>query len=153
MNPTLETRNILDLLEIKYSNKEKFDTFYTNFRSCISSNLKKKGDRISHLDKQLTEDEIISPTFEDVIILWCLDRIDPSLPIQVKKTFTHQIENNLTLKDIQVEIFKILPLLIDSIVALKADKVNDETFYIDDIQVSVSLPVSKQFYQIKSLTQ
>ena len=36
------------------------------------------GTKIKFLGNfELLEDEILSPTFEEVILLWCLEKIDP----------------------------------------------------------------------------
>ena len=37
--------------------------------------------------KQLTEDETIGPTFESIIMMWAMEKLDPLLPAKVKKDF------------------------------------------------------------------
>ena len=71
--------------------------------------LKKKGDKLNSLTEELfQEDEIISSTFEEVIILWCLERIDPSLPNLVYNSFwVHLTEGGAMLKDLRSEIFEV----------------------------------------------
>ena len=97
-------KSIFEISETKYSNYENLKSFYTKFRTVISNHLKKKGD-----SELLFEDEIISPTFEEVIILWCLEKIDSSLPKQVKEAFSSQLNGLVTLKDIHHEIFDSIP--------------------------------------------
>lgn len=97
-------KTIFEICETKYSKYEDLKSFYTKFRTVISNHLKKKGD-----SELLFEDEIISPTFEEVIILWCLEKIDSSLPKQVKETFGNQLNGQVTLKDIHNEIFDSIP--------------------------------------------
>ena len=57
----------------------------------------------------MLEDEIISPTFEYIIILWCLEKIDPCLPSFIKDTFINQLQTNISLLDIHNEIFQVIP--------------------------------------------
>ena len=54
----------------------------------------------------------MSPTFEEVIILWCLEKIDNRLPNLVNLAFGHKLVDNLTLKDLQEEIFAKLPQIL-----------------------------------------
>ena len=70
--------NILALSEIHPTANEDFSAFYKKFRRSVCSNLKKMGTKIKFLGNfELLEDEILSPTFEEVILLWCLEKIDP----------------------------------------------------------------------------
>ena len=48
--------------------------------------------------------EQLSPSFENAIVLWALEKIDPRLPGKVKKNYGHQMTGDITLKDIQNEI-------------------------------------------------
>ena len=54
----------------------------------------------------LTEDEQLSPSFENAIVLWTLEKIDPRLPAKVKKNYGHQMTGNVTLRDIQPVVFE-----------------------------------------------
>ena len=86
--------SIFDICEVNLDKNEDLNGFYMNFRSTVCKNLKRKGDRLRE-DKAhvtLTQDEILSPTFEEVIVLWCLEKIDPSLPKLVKETFRNQLQ-------------------------------------------------------------
>ena len=98
-----------------YAKNEDINQFYGKFRSTIYSHLKRKGDKIIGENGELTllEDEIVSPTFEEVIILWCLEKIDPSLPNLVKETFINQLQGHSSLKAIQEEIFQVIPDFLD----------------------------------------
>ena len=73
--------SILDLTDIKYNTSEDHNEFYTKFRALICGHLKKRGDRIllsSVNDDELNteeeygellQDEVLSPTFEEVTLL------------------------------------------------------------------------------------
>ena len=98
--------NILDLSDIKYCSTEDITAFYVKVRSRICDHLRKKGDRIDFLDNlELIEDEILSPTFEEMILIWCLEKIDPKLPKKVNEKFGDQLVES-TLKGLQGDIFE-----------------------------------------------
>ena len=79
-------------------------------------------------------DEILSPTFEEIIVLWCLEKIDTRLPRQVKEAFGERVVGNVTLKDLQKEIFQYLPVLVE-----KNNKISkEEESFIPDIDFEVS---------------
>ena len=90
--------NILELFDFHYNSHESISSFYTRCRCLVASNLKKKGDKVG--DDFILEDEFISSTFEDLIILWCLEKVDPCLPKKVKETFGDEIINGQTVKNL-----------------------------------------------------
>ena len=52
----------------------------------LIDNLRKQGDRVRYKNNLLlTEDEKLSSSFENAIVLWALDKIDPRLLAKVKK--------------------------------------------------------------------
>ena len=63
----------------------------------------------------LTEDEKLSPSFENAIILWTLEKIDPRLPDKVKKNYGHQMTGNVTLKDIQPVVFENISAMLEEL--------------------------------------
>ena len=105
--------DIFDICDTKHTNSEDFSTFYHRFKATISKNLKKKGDKIDD-SEILMEDEIISPTFEDVIILWCLEKVDPSLPSLIKEKFSNVLKEQHVLKNIDNLIFQEVSSLYNS---------------------------------------
>lgn len=114
INKKRKLENIFDISETKYVTNEDILAFYIKFRSIVCSHLKRKGDKLfSSSQEILSEDEILSPTFEEVIILWCLEKINPSLPSIVKETFSNQLKGNTSLKEIHEEIFQVIPDFID----------------------------------------
>lgn len=115
--------HFLKVSELSYKSGTNHQTFYREFRSAICDNTKRKGHKIAYLnDKELKEDENISPTFEETIVLWCLEKIDPRLPMHVSKTFGHQMVGNTTLKDLQVQIFQRIPSMIDDLNDAEANR-------------------------------
>ena len=115
--------HFLKVSELLYKSGSNHQTFYREFRSAISDNMKSKGHKIGYLNnKELKGDEEISPTFEETIVLWCLEKIDTRLPMHVSKTFGHQMVGNTTLKDLQVQIFQRIPSMIEDLNDAEANR-------------------------------
>ena len=105
------SENILLLSEVKYNGLEDPQTFYNNFRNMICKQLKKKGNIIKSALKNLILDynEIISHTFDEIILVWCLEKIHPKLPRLIIKKF----ENKSSLELSKENIFNLIPSLIN----------------------------------------
>ena len=107
-----ESADLFDIIDIQYSHNLSYDEFYYKFRTSISKSLKLQGTKIDYLnDIELLEDETISPTFEDIILIWCMEKIDSNLPKQVRETYSERLTEDVTLKGLQKEIFEFLPTL------------------------------------------
>ena len=50
--------------------------FMSNLKDCY---LKSQEKRLKKGHKELVEDKIFSPTFKELLILWCLDKVKPNL--------------------------------------------------------------------------
>ena len=87
-------KNILSLYDIKYDYGESIHLFFTRFREIVAQNLKKTGYKDGSYE--LSQDEIISPTFEEIIFLWSLEKINPLVCQKVKQKFT----DNQTINDL-----------------------------------------------------
>ena len=93
-----------------------FQTFYKQYRASFLDNLQKHGDVVKYKnDLILEEDEKLSPSFENAIILWTLEKIDPRLPQKVKRDYGHQMSGDYTLKDIQPVIFENIATMIEDL--------------------------------------
>ncbi len=90
---TQSNRNILDLCDVKYEAKESFSSFYFKFRAQLSSYLLKCGDRVGIM--QIAQDEIFTPTFEEVIILWCLEKVNPELPRRIREELGSTVKQGI----------------------------------------------------------
>ena len=96
---------MLRLRNCQYSDGDNYSQFYKRFKSELCENLRKEGDIYD--GDFLLEDEILSPTFEDVIVVWSLERIHPMLPELVDKYFGHQFgKNGVSLSNFQDQIFE-----------------------------------------------
>ena len=138
--------HFLKVSELHYKQDTNHQTFYREFRSAIYDNLKKRGHQIKYLnDKNLEADETMSPTFEETIVLWCLEKIDSRLPMHVNKTFGHQMTGNTTLKDLQIQIFQRISSMIQDL-----NDVENMMLRTTDLQPSTSWN-SKMIQQKPSL--
>ena len=114
----LETKgaNFLNISEHSFKKGTPYNTFYKQFRASFLDNLRRQGDIVKYKNNfVLPEDEKLSPSFENAIVLWSLDKIDPRLPAKVKKNYGHQMTGDTTLKDIQPVIFENIDHMIDEL--------------------------------------
>ena len=105
------SQNILLLSEVKHDGLEDLQTFYNNFRNMICKQLKKKGDIIksSLKDLILDYDEVISNTFDQIILVWCLEKIHPKLP----KLIIENLENKTSFELSKENVFNHVPTLLN----------------------------------------
>lgn len=114
----LETKgaNFLKIASQTYKKGDQHQTFYKQYRAAFIDNLRKKNDKIKFKnDQPLAEDEQLSPSFENAIVLWALKEIDPRLPLRVKKNYGHQMTGNTTLKDLQPIIFQNISSMLEEL--------------------------------------
>ena len=114
-NYDIETKGVhfLKIAEVKPKEDEPHQAFYRRLRSSFENNLRKSGEIIKHDgNRELTNDERMSPTIESTIVLWALMAIDSRLPAKVDKEFGHLMKENTTLADLQVSIFQRIPHMI-----------------------------------------
>ena len=115
--------HFLKVSEHQYSSGTNYQTFYREFRSAIIGNLKKRGHQLQYQNnRELESDETVSPTFEETIVLWCLEKIDPRLPTHVNKTFSHLMTGHTTLKDLQIQIFQHIGSMIQDLDDIEANR-------------------------------
>ena len=108
--------NFMNLSDHVYKHGTPHQTFYKQYRASFVDNLRKNGDVVKYKnDFVLTEDEKLSPSFENAIVLWTLEKIDPRLPSKVKKNYGYQMTGDTTLKDIQPVVFENIPLMLDEL--------------------------------------
>ena len=108
--------NFMNLADHVYKHGTPHQTFYKQYRASFVDNLRKNGDIVKYKnDFVLTEDEKLSPSFENAIVLWTLEKIDPRLPSKVKANYGYQMTGDTTLKDIQPVVFENIPLMLDEL--------------------------------------
>lgn len=115
----IETKgvNFLKIAQINFKAGMNPQTFYKQFRTGFIDNLRKAGDANNHLKPgdRLLADEVMTPTLEDTVVLWTLEKIDPRLPAKVAKAYEHRLDKDTHLIDLQATIFQSVPSLIESI--------------------------------------
>ena len=114
----LETKgaNFLKIASISFNKGDQHQTFYKQYRASFIDNLRKEGDLVKFKNEQaLSEDEQLSPSFENAIVLWALKEIDGRLPEKVRKNYGHQMTGHTTLKDLQPVIFQNIPSMLEEL--------------------------------------
>ena len=109
--------NFLRIVEHKYKQGENYSTFYKQFRASFLDNLRKAGCKGDPRDPgaRLAEDEKLSPSHEDSIILWTLERIDPRLPAKVRQDYEGRLFGDTYLWDLQPMIFQAIPRMLSEL--------------------------------------
>ncbi len=78
--------------------------FYNQYRSLIIGNLARKDTTIQWKNETLKEDERLSPSHEDLILLNVLTLIHPKLPSYIREVYAHKIGQDKRLMDFKNEI-------------------------------------------------
>lgn len=95
--------NILDL-QWDITGQTSCIGFYNQYRSMIIGNLAKKDERIDWKNETLEEDEKLSPSHEDLILLNVLSLLHPKLPAYVRENYAHKMGQQKRLMDFKQEI-------------------------------------------------
>ena len=107
--------NILKVTEHVYRSGDNPNTFYKQFRASVVDNLRKAGSlgdpRVP--DDRLAHDEKLSPSFEDMIIIWALEKIDARLPGKVRKEYEGRLYGDTYLWNLQPQIFQRIPAMLE----------------------------------------
>ncbi len=95
--------NILRIHEVEYDDNHSIESYFDELKKIVISSLKKKGYDNGH--EKLIQDEIFSPTFEELLILWCLDKVEPNLSKKIKLIFNDKLNSGKSLHQLKDEIF------------------------------------------------
>ena len=115
--------NFLNIAEHTYKHGTPYQTFYKQYRAAFVDNLRKQNDVVQYKNNLvLTEDEKLTPSFENAIVMWTLEKIDPRLPARVKKNYGYQMTGQTTLKDIQAVVFENIDLMIEELDQAQSSK-------------------------------
>lgn len=98
--------HFMNILDLKFDSTGQTTAvgFYNQYRSMIIANLAKKNDVISWKNEVLKEDEKLSPSYEDLVLLNVLHLIHPQLPAFVREQYAHKIADDKRLMDYKTEI-------------------------------------------------
>jgi hypothetical protein len=108
--------HFLSISEIRFDPADSYENFYMELHGAVEDSLRKRGELLLFRNSEpLEEDEEMSPTLENMIVLLWLERIDPRLPKKVSDTFAHQMVGNTSLRDLQPTISARLPGLLQEL--------------------------------------
>jgi hypothetical protein len=104
------------MLALKYEQEASAEGFYNLYRNLVIANLKKKGDIIMwQNNKVLTEDEQLSPTFEEMILTAVLGLIDARLPEHVLDHYDDTLGSTKSMMDYRSDILVRVPVFLKEI--------------------------------------
>ena len=106
--------HFLDFNDIHLEPDERPEDLYQRLVSFVEDNLLKSNDGVRHHGENITNDEEISPTLENMIVLTWLRLIHPSLPALVKQRYGADLRSQ-TIASIKPEISQALDSLLDEI--------------------------------------
>ena len=106
--------HFIDFADIKLEADERPEDLYQRLMSFAEDNLLHAGGVITHHNTQITDDEELSPTAENFIVLTWLQLIHPDLPKLVKQRYGTELRTR-TLASIKPEISQALSSLLDEI--------------------------------------
>ena len=110
-------KEFLSIASIDYKpDRDTALSFYTEYRSKIMENLKPAGTILKwKANTTTTTQEVLTPTFEDHILLTVLLIIDKRLPNKVKETFGPRIQDDNYLMDLKIDILSSVPKLLEEL--------------------------------------
>ena len=107
----------LDLASIQLQMGERHEDLYQRLLTFFDDNLLTTGTTLTHHSTTITENEEITPTIENLIVLTWLERIHVGLPSLIKQRYGAELRNK-TLASIKPEISAALTSFLEE---LKAD--------------------------------
>jgi hypothetical protein len=104
------------MLGLKYEKEASAEGFYNLYRNLVIASLKKKGDIIMwQNNKVLTEDEQLSPTFEEMILTAVLGLIDTRLPEHIMDHYYDSLGSTKSMMDYKSDILAGVPVFLKEI--------------------------------------
>ena len=104
--------HVLDAAELRLEPDERYEDLYQRMTAFVEDNLLKKDGGLTHLGEAITEDEEMSPSLENLIVVMWLSRIHPDLPRIVKQRYGTELRSR-TLASIKPEISQALHSLLE----------------------------------------
>lgn len=114
--------HFLDFAEIKLQHGEKSEDLYQRLNSFIEDNLLKTDSGLTHHGETIIDDEDLSPSLENIIILIWLKTIHSELPKLVKQRYGTELRSR-TLASIKPEISQALDSLLEELQSIETAKV------------------------------
>ena len=113
--------HFIDFADIRLDPDERPEDLFQRLMAFMEDNLL-KADGLSHHDEKLPEDEEITPSLENFIVLTWLQLVHPELPKLVKQRYGTELRSR-TLASIKPEISQALSSLLDEINAAEGAKI------------------------------
>ena len=104
----------LDLANIRLEMNERSEDLYQRLLTFFDDNLLTTDSALTHHSVQITANEEVTPSLENVIVLLWLERIHIGLPGMIKQRYGAELRNK-TLASIKPEISQALPSLLDEL--------------------------------------
>ena len=112
----------LDFSDIKYNPDESYEDLFQRVASFIDDSLMRTDSGITHHGEKIANDEELSPTLENLIVLTWLRLIHPDLPRLVKQRYGTELRAR-TLASIKLEISMAIHSLLDEIRTIEESKI------------------------------
>lgn len=106
--------HFLDLADIRLDAEERPEDLYQGLIAFVEDTMLKQGGGITHHDANVDEDEEVTPTLENMIVLVWLQLIHKDLPKLVKQRYGTELRSR-TLASIKPEISQALDTLLEEI--------------------------------------
>lgn len=106
--------HFVDFADIQLEPDERPEDLYQRLVAFIDDNLIKQGSGITHHDEEVNEDEELSPTLENMIVLTWLRLLHKDLPKLVKQRYGTELRSR-TLASIKPEISQAIDTLLDEV--------------------------------------
>ena len=104
--------NFLDFIDIKLEPDERGEDLYQRMAAFIDDNLLKESGSLTHDGESIEEDEELTPTLENLIVLLWLEKLHPNLPSLVKQKYATELRTK-TLYSLKPEISMAIPSLLE----------------------------------------
>ena len=114
-------KDFLNIVDIKFdANSMSATTVYNAYRSKIMENLKPKGTTVKWKSSMvLQSSEVLTPTFEDHILLSVLQLIDIRLPLKVREIYGPRMEDSKFLMDFKQDILSNIPKMLEDLESIE----------------------------------
>ena len=111
--------HFLDFSDIRLETDERPEDLYQRILAFVEDNLLTCGGGITHHGSPITEDEELTPTIENMIVLHWLKLLHPDLPQVVKQRYGTELRSR-TLASLKPEISQALNSLLESVECSRA---------------------------------
>ena len=137
--------HFVDFDNIKLQPNERSEDLFQRIMAFVEDSLLGSNSNITHHNEQITEDEELSPTLENFVVLTWLRLINPALPKLVKQRYGTELRSR-TLASIKPEISQAMNSLLDELTSHDEAKVmrTEVSSYRSNRDRRPSRPTTKQ---------